>query len=110
MNLEEELLLDAQEDAKAVEFIRTHIPQDLQEKFSEDILYYFLDVIIEYYADSGILDVPADKDGCIEIDEQAIADFLATKARKEGIGDFSSEDLLFVVQAQLDFEEELNEE
>ena len=109
MNLEEELLQDAQEDAKAIEYIKTHIPQELQEKFSEEILYYFLDVAIEYYAESGILDKPADKDGCIEIDEQAIADYLAQKAKKEGIGDFSSEDLLFIVQAQLDFEEELEE-
>lgn len=110
MNLEEELLNDAEEDAKAIKYIKTHLPIDLQEKFSDDILYYLLDVAIEYYAESGILDKPADKDGYIDIDEQAIANHLAEKAQKEGIGTFSPEDLLFFVQAQLDFEEELENE
>lgn len=108
MNLDEELIQDAEEDAQAIEYIKTHIPLELQEKFSDDILYYFLDVVIEYYAESGILDKPADKDGYIDIDEQAIANYLANKAKKENIGDFSADDLLFVVQAQLDFEEELD--
>lgn len=43
MNLDEELMLDAQEDAEAVAYIKRHLPQELQEKFSEEQLYYFLD-------------------------------------------------------------------
>lgn len=51
---------------------------------------------------------PPDKEGYIEIDEEAIAAHLAKKAKKEGMGNFSVEDLLFVVQAHMDFEEEQN--
>lgn len=78
----------------------------MQSLFTEEQLYYFLDVIIEYYIESGILDTPADKDGYIEIDEEVIAEYVAKKAKKEGIGDFNVEDLLFVVQAQSDYAEE----
>ena len=78
----------------------------MQSLFTEEQLYYFLDVIIEYYIESGILDTPADKDGYIEIDEEVIAEYVAKKAKKEGIGDFKVEDLLFVVQAQSDYAEE----
>lgn len=106
MNLDEELMQDAQEDAAAVEYIKTHLPQELQEKYSEDLLYYFLDVIIEYYSESGILDAQPDKDGFVEIDEEAIASYVAKKAQKEKMGNFDPEELLFVVQAQMDFEEE----
>lgn len=109
MNLEEELLQDAQEDAATVAYIKTHIPQELQEKLDDDILYYFLDLIIEYYAESGVLDATPDKDGFVELDEEAIATYLAKKAKKEGMGVFSPEDLLFVVQAQMDYEESLEE-
>lgn len=109
MNLEEELLQDAQEDAATVAYIKTHIPQELQEKLDDDMLYYFLDLIIEYYAESGVLDATPDKDGFIELDEEAIATYLAKKAKKEGMGVFSPEDLLFVVQAQMDYEESLEE-
>ena len=67
-------------------------------------------LIIEYYTESGILDAQPDKDGYVEIDEEAIADYLAKKAKKEHMGDFSAEDLLFVVQAHMDFEEEQNQD
>lgn len=106
MNIEEELLQDAAYDAAAVAYIRQHLPQELQELLTEEQLYYFLDLIIEYYAESGILDAEPDAEGYIDIDGEAIAAYLAQKAKKEGIGDFRAEDLLFVVQAQMDFEEE----
>lgn len=109
MSFEDELLQDAQEDAMAVQYISKHLPQELQNLYSEEQLYYFLDLIIEYYTESGILDSTADKDGYIEIDEEAIADYIAKKAKKEGMGSFNPEDLLFVVQAQMDFEESLAE-
>ena len=110
MNIEEELLLDAQEDAATVAYIQSHLPQELQEKMTEETLYYFLDVIVEYYAESGVLDAQPDKDGYIELDAEAIALYLAKKAKKEGVGEFSPEELLFVVQAQMDYEEELEAE
>lgn len=109
-SLDDELLQDAQEDARAVAYIKQHLPQELQDRFTDDLLYYFLDLIVEYYANSGILDTPADKDGYIEVDEESIATSLAKQAKKEKMGDFSPEDLLFFVQAQMDFEEEMAED
>lgn len=111
MSLEEDLMQDAQEDALAIAYIKSHLPQELQEKMSEDTLYYFLDLIYEYYTESGILDAEPDKDGYVEIDEEAIAEHLAQKAKKEGIGSYTAEELLFFVQAQMDYEEEaMNQE
>ena len=108
-SFEDELLNDAQDDARAVEYIKSHLPQELQEKYSEEDLYYFLDVIVEYYAESGILDAEPDNDGYIDIDLEAMAAYMAKKAKKEGIGDFSEEDLLFIAQAESDFEETLED-
>lgn len=108
MSLDDELLQDAQEDAATVAYIKTHLPQELQDKFDDDLLYYFLDLIVEYYAESGVLDATPDKDGFIELDEEEIANYLVKKAKKEKMGDFSPEDLLFVVQAQMDYEDENN--
>lgn len=102
-SFEEELLQDAAEDARIVEYIKTHLPSELQEKITEDELYYFLDLIVDYYAESGVLDATPDKDGFVEIDTEAIANHLSAKAAKEGVGKFSPEDLLFVVQAELDY-------
>ncbi len=108
MSLDDELLQDAQEDAATVAYIKTHLPQELQDNFDDDLLYYFLDLIVEYYAESGVLDATPDKDGFIELDEEEIANYLVKKAKKEKMGEFSPEDLLFVVQAQMDYEDENN--
>ena len=108
MSLDDELLQDAQKDAATVAYIKTHLPQELQDKFDDDLLYYFLDLIVEYYAESGVLDATPDKDGFIELDEEEIANYLVKKAKKEKMGEFSPEDLLFVVQAQMDYEDENN--
>lgn len=88
-SFEEELQQDELDDAQTVAFIQQQIPQELKEKFTEEQLYYFLDVITEYYAESGILDAEPDKDGFIDIDIEAIAAYLAKTAKREHIGNFS---------------------
>lgn len=103
---EDDFLADAEEDARIVSYIRAALPAELKEKFTEDDIYYFLDIIIEYYSDSGILEQEPDDDGFVEIDLEDVAGHIARKARKEGIGDFTPEELLFVVQAHMDYEEE----
>jgi len=55
MGLEDDFLLEDADDEKTVEFIKNYLPQELKEKFEDDELYYFLDLIDEYYSESGIL-------------------------------------------------------
>ena len=47
-SLEQELLQDAEDDARTVEFIKNYLPQEVKDKFTDEELYYFLDVIVEY--------------------------------------------------------------
>ena len=49
MGLEDDFLLADADDEKTIEFIKNYLPQELKEKFSDDELYYFLDLIDEYY-------------------------------------------------------------
>ena len=102
----DEFLQEAEDDRRTVEFIRNYLPQELKEQFTDDLLYYFLDVIVEYYANSGILEAEPDKDGYIDIDIEAIAEHLAQQARKDKMGDFSAEDLRWVVEAEMDYAEQ----
>ena len=109
MNLDEELLKDAEDDQMTVEYIKRYLPQDIKEKFTEDDLYYFLDVLVEYYATSGILDVNPDQDGYIDIDIDAISDYLAKQAKKDKMGEFDPEDLRWVVEGELEYGEGLSD-
>lgn len=104
-DFEDELLQDAEDDARTVEYIKAHLPQELKDKFSEEELYYFLDTIIEYYAESGILEAEPDKDGFIDIDIEAIAQHLVKQAKKDKMGDYDADDLRWIVEAEMDYAE-----
>lgn len=108
-NFEDELLQDAEDDARTIEFIKQNLPQELKEKFSDDELYYFLDVIVEYYTESGILEGDPDKDGYIDIDIEAIAQHMAKQAKKDGMGEFSPDDLRWIVEGEMDYAEGVDE-
>ena len=103
-SLDEELLMDAEEDARIVAHIQQVLPQELKEKFTEDDLYYLLDVLTEYYVHSGALDAQADDEGYVEIDEEKAAAYLEKTARKDKVGSFTADDLLFFVDASLSYD------
>ena len=81
-----------------------------KDKFTDDELYYFLDLIDEYYAQSGILDAQPDADGYIEIDLEKIVDYIVKEARKDEMGEYAPDDILFVVQGEMDYADTLDED
>ena len=103
----DEFLADDLDDEKTIEFIKGYLPQDLKEKFSDDELYYFLDVIDDYYANSGILDAKPDDEGFIDIDLDKVVDYVINEAKKDEIGEFEHDDILFVVQGEMEYTDTL---
>lgn len=106
----DEFMIEDLDDEKTIEFIKNYLPQDLKDKFSDDELYYFLDVISDYYTTSGCLDVQPDKDGYIDIDLDKIVDYVVKEAKKDKIGDYDPEDILFVVQGEMEYGDSIENE
>ena len=102
-SFEDELRLDEEENRREVAFIRERLPQELKITFSDDVLYYFLDAIVDYYYDSGILESTDDE---VDIDLQQVANAVAEQAQRDKIGTFSPEDVYYVVEADMDFQEQ----
>lgn len=109
MGMEDDFLLDDQDDEKTIEFIKQYLPQELKEKFTDEDLYYILDVIVDYYTTSGCLDVEPDEEGFINIDQYEIVDFVIKAAQKDGMGPFDPEDVFFVVQGEMEYGNSLGE-
>ena len=107
MGLEDDFLKEDIDDEKTIEFIKNYLPQEVKEKFSDDELYYFLDLIDEYYTESGILDTQPDDEGYIDIDLEKIVEYIQKEARKDEVGDYAPEDLLFVVQGEMEYTDSL---
>lgn len=105
MNFEEELLQDAQEDAFIVSYVQQNLPQEVAEKFTEEDLYYILDVAEEYFAESGVLEAESDKDGYVEVDLEAAANYIKAYAQKEQKTNYDIEDLELILEAQLSYGE-----
>ena len=103
MGMEDDFLLDDQDDEQTIEFIKQYLPQELKEKFTDEDLYYILDVIVEYYTTSGCLDVEPDEEGYINIDQDAIVDFILKASQKDGMGPYEADDVFFVVQGEMEY-------
>ena len=101
--LDEELRMDAEEDAREADFILSQLPSDLKERFTKEEILRLMDLIVEYYYESGVLDLDDDE---IEIDLEQVADAICKKAKKERLGDYQADEVFFVVQADLDYQEQ----
>lgn len=107
MSLEDDFLLQDDDDEKTVVFIKAYLPQDLKERFTDDELYYFLDVMVDYYTTSGCLEVEPDDEGYITLDEEAIVKYIVKEAKKDEMGDFEEDEILWVVKGEMEYSNSL---
>ena len=103
MSLEEDLLNDERENRRERAFIREQLSAELKEKFSDQQLQFIIDSIATYFVESGVLDGDEDE---VDVDLEEIAAFVCKEAEEEGEGPFDPQDVFFVVQGDLDFQEQ----
>ena len=102
--IDDEILLGAEEDAKEVAFIQNRLGVENCELFTEEDIYYCIDVLLEHL---DTLNDKADEEGCIDIDVEEIARHIQKKAKKEGMGPYDLDALILLVNAELDYNEQL---
>ncbi|MBQ8655974.1 MAG: hypothetical protein IJ527_02810 [Prevotella sp.] len=102
-SIDEELRLDAEQDEREQEYISQHLPAELKETFSRDDIFYMMDTIVEYYYESGVLDTDSDE---VDVDLQQVAEYVCRRAAEDKVGHFLPDDVFFVAQADLDFQEQ----
>ena len=104
MGIEDDFLLEDEDDAKIDRISsKTYLPQELKNKFTDDDLYYILDVIVDYYTTSGCLDVEPDAEGYINIDQDEIVNYVVKEAANDGMGPYEADDVFFVVQGEMEY-------
>jgi len=83
------------DDEAAVEFIHNYLAEELQKKFTEDTLYYILDVMCDFYEKNDYLNEEDD-----EAETEKLIAFIVEQAQKDGVGSFSPDDILMVLEAE----------
>lgn len=109
MSDKDEFMEEDLDDSKTVAYIRNSLPQELKEKYSDDTLYYILDVINDWFATSGVLDQEPDKDGFIDIDNDALVEYIIKEARRDNIGTFPVDEIILIVEAEAEYVDSLEE-
>ncbi len=102
-SIDEEIRRDTEEDIREAEFIMHQLPSDLQERYTRDDILNLMNVIVEHYFDNGVFDGDDDE---VEIDLEKTAEAVCKKAKEYGLGDYKADEVFFVVQADLDYQEQ----
>ena len=102
----DEFMLEDLDDDKTVEFIKNYVSQELKEKLTDDDLDFFLDSICDYYCDNGTFDQEPDAEGCVDVDVDAVADYLLKEAKKHKVEGYDMEDMIQIVNGELEFGEQ----
>lgn len=105
MSDKDELIYD---EGDSVKFIRNYLPQELKEKFTDDDINYIVDLVYDFYDSKGYLSDEGDDEGDIEIDEDELTAYVVKNAKKDGIGKFDPEEILFIVQGELEYCDSIN--
>ncbi len=103
-SIDDEILRGAEEDAKEVAFIQNYMGIENRELFTEEDIYYCLDVLLEYI---DMLNDKADADGFLDINIEEIARHIQKKAKKEGMGPYELDALTLLIDAELEYNEQL---
>ena len=103
-SLDEEIRLDEEENRRELAFIRNQLPSTIKKFYSDKDILYMMDLIVDYYYTSGILESKEDE---VEIDLEEVAGYVCKRAKDEGFcSSFNPEEVFFIVQADLDFQEQ----
>lgn len=105
MDTQDDFIYD---DVESMKFIKNYLPQELKEKFSDDDIYYIVDLIYDFYNSKGFMDENGDDDSEIEIDEEELTNYVIKNAKKDGIGKFLPEEIRFIIQGELEYCDSLN--
>ena len=102
-SFDEEIRLDEEENRRELAYIRTQMPSTIKKFYSDKDILYMMDLIVEYYYESGILESTDEE---VDIDLEVVAEHVCKKAKEEGVNNLDPDDVLFIVQADLDFQEQ----
>ncbi len=98
--------LFAYDDDAAAAYIRARLPQEIQEKYSDNDITYIGDIVYDFYEKKGFFD-ESNEDEEVDLDVDELIRFVKTSLKKDGDAEFDENDVEFLVRGELDYEESL---
>ena len=96
------------DDDNSLEFIKSQLPKEMKNKFSDDDINYIVDLIYEFYDSKGYFDNDDDDDALVDIDEDELIQYVIKNAQHDGVGKYKTEEIAFIVQGELEYCESID--
>ncbi len=100
--------LMAYDEEQAVKFIRSFIPGNISDKYTDDEILLVIDIIWDYYESKGLLEVSADADEEDETDVEALSAYVGKELKKDGEVVMDGSDINQIVKGELAYEKTLD--
>lgn len=91
-----------------MKFIRSFIPENIRDKYTDDEILLVIDIIWDYYESKGLLEVSADADEEDETDVEALSAYVGKELKKDGEVVMDGSDINQIVKGELAYEKTLD--
>lgn len=97
------------DEDRAIQFIRNAVGENISEQYSDDEILFVIDTIWDYYENQGFLKLSAGKTKDEVLDEAALTDYVKKEIKNDGKILMDPADLDKIVNAELEYEESLED-
>lgn len=97
------------DEDKAIAFIRKAVGPEVSEQYSDDEIVYVIDIIWDYYENKGFLKLSSKKTKDEVLDEEDLTAYVRKQLGNDGTLLMDPDDLGKIVNAELDYEESLED-
>ncbi|MCC8119558.1 MAG: hypothetical protein LIP09_12540 [Bacteroidales bacterium] len=97
------------DEQAAIDYIRTKLPANSREQFDDDEILNVIDIIWDYYEDNGFLSMELE-DGPDELDMEDLKKYVKKMIAKDRNSPLTFDDVDRIVDAEVDYEESIEED
>lgn len=96
------------DEDNAVQFIRTTLPADIRDRYTDDEILYVVDIIWDYYEKRGFLslDNVETDDELLDVDD--LTKYVKKELAKDEEAVLDQEHIKYIVKGELEYEESLD--
>ena len=97
------------DEDEAVKFIRSFIPEEIKDKYTDDEILFVIDTIWDYYESKGLTSLPSlDEEEEEQVDIDDMADYVNKEVKKDDELLMDPADVKFIIKGELAYEETLD--
>ena len=82
------------------------LPQEIQDKYSDNEIIYIGDIVYDYYENKGFFEENNNDE--VELDVDDLIEFVRTCLKKDTEAEYADEDIEFLVRGELDYDKRIN--